>query len=91
MQVPFHGIGIRVIGAVFFSIKKHVSMLKKEDDPWIARLFQMGYADDMVRVKTIDPTKTITTKEPTLYGFDYKKKIQAMAGYKSIGGIGHCR
>ncbi|WP_286852043.1 hypothetical protein, partial [Sphingobacterium sp. UBA7253] len=68
-------------GGVFQYKESRIDAWAKEDDPWIAGYFKWGYADDMVRVKTIDQNKkTITTKEPTLYGFDYKKKYRQWRG-----------
>lgn len=42
----------------------------KEKDAWMAGYFMWGYADDMVRIKSIDTvTTTISTASATLYGF----------------------
>ena len=42
----------------------------KEKDAWMAGYFMWGYADDMVRIKSIDTVnKTISTASATLYGF----------------------
>lgn len=41
-----------------------------EKNPWMAGYFNAGFADDMVKIESIDTsTKTITTSEATLYGF----------------------
>ena len=42
----------------------------KEKDAWMAGYFMWGYADDMVRIKSIDTVnKTMFTASATLYGF----------------------
>ncbi|MEO9022961.1 MAG: right-handed parallel beta-helix repeat-containing protein [Ginsengibacter sp.] len=42
----------------------------KEKDAWMSGYFMWGYADDMVKIKSIDTTnKTISTASATLYGF----------------------
>ncbi len=42
----------------------------KEKDAWMSGYFMWGYADDMVRIKSIDTVnKTISTASATLYGF----------------------
>lgn len=42
----------------------------KEKDAWMAGYFMWGYADDMVKIKSIDTlNKTISTASATLYGF----------------------
>lgn len=41
-----------------------------EKNPWMAGYFNAGFADDMVKIESIDTSsKTITTSEATLYGF----------------------
>lgn len=41
-----------------------------EKNPWMAGYFNAGYADDMVKIESIDTfKKTITTSDATLYGF----------------------
>lgn len=41
-----------------------------EKNPWMAGYFNAGFADDMVKIESIDTfAKTITTSEATLYGF----------------------
>ena len=41
-----------------------------EKNPWMAGYFNAGYADDMVKIESIDTSKkAITTGEATLYGF----------------------
>jgi len=40
------------------------------DDAWITGFFFNGYADDMLKVKSIDPgRRTLTTVQPHMYGF----------------------
>lgn len=42
----------------------------EEKNPWMAGYFHAGFADDMVKIESIDTSaKTITTSEATLYGF----------------------
>jgi len=68
-------------GGVFRYKDSRIDRWAQEDDPWVAGYFKWGYADDMVRVKSIDQEKrTIATREPTLYGFDYKKKYRQWYG-----------
>ena len=39
-------------------------------DAWITGLFNNGYADDTVKIKSVDPVqRTITTQHPHMYGF----------------------
>lgn len=45
-----------------------------EKDAWMAGYFMWGYADDMVKIASIDTTKqTITTASATLYGYGDSK------------------
>lgn len=45
----------------------------KAEDVWISGLFNNGYADDVVKLENINQkTKTFTTVQPHLYGFDNK-------------------
>ncbi len=57
-------------GGVFEYESDRVSSWKKTSDIWISGYFKWGYADDAVQIATIDTKKkTITTAQPTLYGF----------------------
>jgi len=57
-------------GAVFKYDSLRISQWKKSKDIWISGYFCYGYADDAVKVSKIDTLhKTITTAQPTLYGF----------------------
>lgn len=45
-----------------------------EKDVWMSGYFKWAYADDMVKIASINTnTKTITTASPTFYGFGYDK------------------
>lgn len=55
---------------VFEYLEDRPSSWKSAEDMWIAGYFAYGYADDMIPVKSIDPSeKTITAAIPTMYGF----------------------
>lgn len=55
---------------VFEYLEDRPSSWKSAEDMWIAGYFAHGYADDMIPVKSIDPSeKTITAAIPTMYGF----------------------
>jgi len=57
-------------GGVFKYDQERISSWKKETDIWISGYFKWGYADDAVRIAKINTkNKTITTSQPTLYGF----------------------
>jgi len=52
-----------------------------EEDAWISGYFKWGYADDMVKIASIDTVKrTIATASPTLYGFGYGEPWQNWYG-----------
>lgn len=58
-------------GGVFKYDSERISSWNKPNDIWISGYFKWGYADDAVRLAKIDKKKkTITTAQPTLYGFD---------------------
>jgi len=49
----------------------------KAKDFWISGFFKYGYADDAVKVAALDTVnKTITTVQPTMYGFESGKIFQ---------------
>ncbi len=55
---------------VFEYLEDRPSSWKSTKDVWIAGYFAYGYADDMIPVKSINPSeKTITAAIPTMYGF----------------------
>lgn len=57
-------------GGVFEYESDRISSWKKTSDIWISGYFKWGYADDAVQIAKIDKkNKTITTAQPTLYGF----------------------
>ena len=57
-------------GGVFKYDQERISSWEKETDIWISGYFKWGYADDAVRIAKINTkNKTITTSQPTLYGF----------------------
>ncbi len=57
-------------GAVFHYDSNRISKWKNTGNIWISGYFKWGYADDAVKAAEIDSiTKTITTAQPTLYGF----------------------
>ncbi len=57
-------------GATFRYDSVRISQWKNTGNIWISGYFNWGYADDAVQIAEIDKTeKTITTAQPTLYGF----------------------
>ena len=57
-------------GGVFEYESERISDWKKTSDIWISGYFKWGYADDAVQIAKINKkNKTITTAQPTLYGF----------------------
>lgn len=55
---------------VFEYAEDRPSEWKSVENAWIAGYFAYGYADDLIPIRSIDTQKkTITTAEPTLYGF----------------------
>ena len=68
-DIPRHnkfGIG----DPTFEYLEDRPSSWKSTEDVWIAGYFAYGYADDMIPVKSINPSeKTITAAIPTMYGF----------------------
>lgn len=62
-------------GAIFqFSVDRPARWTKAKDI-WISGLFNFGYADDTVKIKSIDlKKKTISTVHSHIYGFNNKKK-----------------
>ena len=58
-------------GGVFKYDSARISDWQNTNDIWISGYFKWGYADDAVQIAHIDKIhKTITTAQPTLYGFD---------------------
>jgi len=57
-------------GGIIQYDSSRINAWAKEKNAWIAGYFMWGYADDMVRIKSIDTSKkTISTASATLYGF----------------------
>ena len=57
-------------GGIIQFDSSRINAWAKEKDAWMAGYFMWGYADDMVRIKSIDTVKkTISTASATLYGF----------------------
>ena len=57
-------------GAVFGLMTNRPERWSNADDVWITGLFNVGYADDMVKVASFDLTnRTIATVQPHCYGF----------------------
>ncbi len=53
----------------------------KQKDIWMAGYFKWGYADDMVKIASIDTVEqTIKTASPTLYGFGNGMPVQKWYG-----------
>ncbi|MBP1664192.1 MAG: Parallel beta-helix repeat protein [Bacteroidetes bacterium] len=58
---------------------------KSAKEVWISGFFKYGYADDAVKVANIDFTnKTITTLQPTMYGFDSGKEFHRWYAYNLL-------
>ena len=63
-----------VRGGTFMFDTDRPARWTKAKDIWITGLFQNGYADNTVKVKSIDlKKKTLTTLHPHMYGFASKK------------------
>lgn len=57
-------------GAVMTYDSLRISRWQNSNDIWMSGYFNVGYADDALRIKKIDREhQTITTDGPTLYGF----------------------
>lgn len=63
------------IGPVFTFSEERMGRWKNAPDMWLSGFFAVGYADDNIRVQSIDPlTKRIKLAGPHLFGIDTGKK-----------------
>ena len=68
-------------GGVFHYDSTRVNRWRDEKNPWIGGHFNAGFADDMVRVASIDTlARTITTNDPTYYGYAHGEAWQKWYG-----------
>ncbi|MCK9640361.1 MAG: right-handed parallel beta-helix repeat-containing protein [Prolixibacteraceae bacterium] len=57
----------------------------KAKEIWISGFFRYGYADDAVKIANLDLIhKTITTAQPTMYGFEGGKVFQSWYAYNLL-------
>lgn len=57
-------------GGAFTVLTDRIERWTKAEDLWISGFFHYGYADDALQVKELDVNnKTISTVQPTMYGF----------------------
>ncbi|NKI26992.1 right-handed parallel beta-helix repeat-containing protein [Arenibacter sp. 6A1] len=68
-------------GGVIAYDSLRINTWAKEKNAWMAGYFMHGYADDMVKIKSIDTLKqTLTTASATLYGYGDGKPWQKWYG-----------
>ncbi|MGJ7032449.1 right-handed parallel beta-helix repeat-containing protein [Niabella hirudinis] len=64
-------------GGIFHYTGSRPGRWTQAKDFWISGFFRYGYADDAVKIKRLDTVaKTLSTLQPTMYGFESGKVFQ---------------
>jgi len=72
-------------GGTFKFNPDRIKRWKNAPDAWISGYFAWGYSDDSVKIKTIDPKKkTLTTVQPSRYGFKTGADFRAFYGFNML-------